>query len=158
MAVGCSIWMIEGSMSTERLVGYLWGMGLVLVSAWPALRDPPVDSFPLSTYPMFSRPRGQPLIYQMVAVNRSSERQSLPPHLVANAETLQASAALQRAVATGQLATLCQEVASRVASDPEFAATSRLEIRAVRYNPISYFVDGRLPIESRRLHRCMVTR
>ncbi len=145
-------------MNTERWIGYAWGMGLVLLSAWPALRDPPVDSYPLSTYPMFSRPRGQPLLHQVVAVDRTGEERVLPPRLVANAETLQASAALRQAVATGQLARLCREIATRVASDPEFPGAKRLDVRAVRYNPISYFVDGPLPIESKRLHRCRVTR
>lgn len=145
---------------SQRVVAYVWGMGLCVLSAWPAWREPPIDSYPLSTYPMFSYERGQPLIHRMVAVDRQRNRQPLSPELVANTETLQAAAAIGRAVGAGPEAmrTLCREVASRVAENPDFRGARSLEIRAERYDPIGYFTIGKLPLESRRLWRCRVPR
>lgn len=144
----------------QRLVAYLWGAGLVLLSAWPALREPPVDSYPLSSYPMFSERRGQPLIQRMVAVYRDSSRQPLPPRLVANAETLQAAATIRRAIAEGKLSMLmlCHEVASRVADDGDFSRVVRLEILQERYDPIEYFEQGRQALESQVLSGCRIHR
>jgi|SRR5690606_9515938 len=144
----------------QRIVAYVWGMGLVVLSAWPAWRDPPVDSYPLSTYPMFSVKRGQPLIHRMVAVDRQRNQQALSPELVANTETLQAAAAIGRAVAAGPEAmrALCLEVAARVARSPDFESARSVELRAVRYDPIEYFTAGKRPLESRRLWRCRVPR
>ena len=144
----------------QRLVAYFWGGGLVVLSAWPALRKPAVDSYPLSTSPMFSAPRGQPVIDRMVAIDRDKTKTPVPPFLVSNAETLQAAATIRRAVAEGEhsMSVLCHEVAQRVASEPRFSQAAALEIRRERFDPIAYFEHTRLPLESRRLVRCQVRR
>lgn len=147
-------------MSIDRILAYGWGLGLVLLSAWPAWRHPPVDSYPLSNYPMFSHRREQPWLHRMVAVDRSRNERPLPPRLVANAETLQAAASIRRAVDGGAdaMATLCREVAARVAVDPDFESASSLELQAVRYDPVDYFLRGKFPIDSQTLMRCRVRR
>ena len=147
-------------MSADRVLAYLWGGGLVLLSLWPAVREPRVDSYPLSTYPMFSSERGQPLIHQVVFVDRAGQRVPLPPRLVANGETLQAAASIERAADEGRAAlwTLCRKVAEQVRLEDEFTSARSIEIRSVRYDPIGYFEHGKQPLESKRLERCRVPR
>src|SRR5688572_22638828 len=111
----------SSAVSSPRLVGYGWGLGLVLLSIWPVFRVPPVDSYPLSTYPMFSQRRGQPRLYRMLALDDKGAQLPLPPQMIANSEALQAAATIRRAVdgGTGALKALCSEVAARVSIDPE---------------------------------------
>ena len=147
-------------MSGHRLVAYCWGLGLVLLSIWPALRTPPVDSYPLSTYPMFSQRRGQPWLHRVLALDAQGIATPLPPQLIANGETLQAAATIRRAVdgGKGAMKLLCGEVATRVLSDPELSEVRRLRIQAVQYDPIEYFVGERVPMAERTLHSCRVPR
>lgn len=147
-------------MNGERLVAYGWGLTLVLCSIWPAFRTPSVDSYPLSTYPMFSQRRGQPWLHRMLALDDSGVGFPLAPKLIANAETLQAAVTVRRAVdgGKGAMKDLCTEVAARVGRDPELAGVRRLQIQAVQYDPIEYFVGGRVPLATRTLHSCRVRR
>lgn len=147
-------------MSSGRLLAYGWGLGLVLLSSFAAFRVPPIDSYPLSTYPMFSQRRGQPLLHRMLALDDKGTQTPLPPRLVANSEALQAAATIRRAVEGGKssLRALCSEVAARVAADREFSQMRRLRIQAVRYDPIEYFVGERVPLEARTLRSCRVRR
>lgn len=147
-------------MSSARLVAYGWGLGLVLLSSWPAFRVPPIDSYPLSTYPMFSQRRGQPRLYRMLTLDAKGEQAPLAPRLVANSEALQAAATIRRAVdgGKGALKALCNEVAARVSTEPELSRVRRLRIQAVQYDPIEYFVGERVPLEARTLHSCRVRR
>lgn len=148
------------SVSAQRLLAYGWGMGLVLLSAWPAFRTPALDSYPLSTYPMFSERRDRPWLQRMVALDRAGVARPLPPRLIANAETLQAAAAIRRAVAGGKgaMRALCSEVIARISSEPEFQRVRELRIQAVQYDPIEYFEALRAPIAERTLHSCRVRR
>lgn len=148
------------TLSAQKLLAYGWGMGLVLLSAWPAFRTPRVDSYPLSTYPMFSERRGQPWLHRIVAVDRAGVSVPLPPSLIANAETLQAAAAVRRAVEGGKgaMRALCTEVITRIESDPEFQHVRELRIQAVQYDPLEYFQALRAPLTTRTLHSCRVPR
>jgi len=145
-------------MKSELLLAYGWGLGWVLLGAWPALLDPSEDSFPLSTYPMFSRHRGQPTFERIVGIERGGRERAIAPRLVANSETLQAMATISNAVKDGPepARALCRQVASRVASDLELSDVRRLEIRSVRYDPIRYFTTSKEPLASRRVLGCRV--
>lgn len=147
-------------MIKTRLFAYGWGMGLVLLSIWPVLRDPRADSYPLSTYPMFSERRGQPWLHRVLALDEVGGQAPLPPRLIANSEALQAAATIRRAVQGGKraLKDLCNKVAARVGSDPDFSHVRRLRIQSVQYDPIEYFVGGPVPIQTRNLHSCRVRR
>ena len=116
------------------------------------------DSFPISSYPMFARPRGQPDLYAVVARAADGREVRLPASVVASSEPLQTKVLIQRSVEQGPEAmqVLCRAVAARVADSPE--ALRSVEIVRRRYDPIAYFTRGPEPIEQARLSSCRVPR
>jgi hypothetical protein len=144
----------------SRLVAYVFGLGLVVAVAAPGLGDPRQDSFPLSTYPMFSTKRDKPVLYFVEGVGRDGQLQRLPPEMVANDEVMQAAAAARRAVEGGRssMKRLCVNVARRVAESAQYQSVSRIQLIGARFDPVGYFVHGPEP-EERVLHfRCAVRR
>ena len=114
---------------------------LVVVTAavlWPAVRRPPQDSFPLSTYPMFSFPLDPVAdIDLVVGVDAAGSDVRLSPEsIAATDEVIQAGGAVARAVAGrgDDPVALCRRVAARlVGEDPvavEDALVSPLEALA----------------------------
>jgi hypothetical protein len=53
---------------------------------------------------------------------------------------------------------LCHQVAAQVALEAQFEDATHLEVKQVRYDPISYFEAGPVPLEAKRLMRCRVFR
>ena len=144
----------------SRLLAYGFGLGVVALSASPLLRDPDRDSYPLSTYPMFARPRGKPWLSIVEGLDARGAAVRLSPELVANDEVMQAAATVRRAVQGGPvaLARLCGEVAARVASDGEYAAVREVRVVAARFDPLRYFSEGPEPEARTEHHRCAVPR
>ena len=143
----------------RRLLAYLLGFGMPLAVLSP-LFSGAADSFPLSTYPMFARARGQPTLYTAVALAASGREERLPPPLLGSREVLQAKVLIQRSVEAGPeaLAQLCQETAARVAAAPEFGEASSVAILARQYDPLDYFVKGLAPLAEQRLFECAIPR
>lgn len=144
----------------SRLLAYAFGTGLVAAVAAPGLRDPSDDGYPLSTYPMFARPRGKPLLNFIEGVDARGEPVRLPPELVANQEVMQAAATVRRAVQAGArgMLRLCERVAERVAVDERFHAVVEVRIVAARFDPVRYFTVSAEP-ESRNVRvSCSVER
>jgi hypothetical protein len=143
----------------RRVLAYVLGLGMPLAVLSP-LFSGAADSFPLSTYPMFARSRGQPTLYTAVARTASGREERLPPPLLGSKEVLQAKVLLQRSVEAGPeaLAQLCQETAARVAAAREFAETSSVAIVARQYDPLDYFVKGPAPLAEQRLFECAIPR
>lgn len=147
-----------------RAWAYFVGGGTLLAVLWPLFSGQ--DSFPLSNYPMFSRPRGQPVLYTVVSTGIDGTQRSLPSAVIGSDEVLQTKALIQRAVSGGEasLARLCQESAARLAAiafpiQPGAAPDSRgapsfVDVVSRRYDPVAYFVTGPVPIEQERLYRC----
>ncbi len=135
---------------------------LVVIAAmiWPALREQPYDSFPLSTYPMFSSKRDTAWIHVVVGFDERGNEHRIGPRLVANAEVMQAAQTIQQAIRRKQAPALCERVARAVALTPELDALVRLEVQSRRFDPRTYFVTeaGRTPLELRRRARCAVPR
>jgi hypothetical protein len=144
----------------SRPVAYVVGLGLAVAVAMPAFRDPPRDSFPLSTYPMFSTKREQPVLEQAVAVGRDGTRVPVAPQWVASDEVMQAAVTVRQAVWQGPAATaaLCHSIARRAAGSADHAHVTRIEIVSARYDPILYFSEGPEPIERVLRRACPVTR
>jgi hypothetical protein len=107
----------------------------------PALREPPRDSFPLSTYPMFSSVPKRAWLDVIVGFDASGNLQRIPPQLVANLEVMQAAETIRLAVRHRRAPQLCAEVAARVASDPDFDHVVRLEVQRRKFDPLTYFTS-----------------
>jgi hypothetical protein len=143
----------------RRWLAYLVGLGLPVAVLSPIWSGAP-DSFPLSTYPMFARPRGQPTLHTLVGVTADGSERRLSPELVGSNEVLQAKVLIQRSVAEGSeaMAQLCESTAARVAQDVAFRELQALAIVARRYDPVDYFVHGPAALEEQVLVRCEVPR
>jgi hypothetical protein len=143
-----------------RVIALIFGLGLVAATAAPALRPPEQDSYPFSSYPMFAKPRGKPLLYTAEGLTSDHSIAALPPRLVANGEVMQALQTLRRAADGGSqsLRRLCQRIATRVAEAPEYAAVRQVQIVRERFDPIAYFEVGPTPEERKVLRHCKVVR
>lgn len=142
---------------------YAYAAGLVLVGAvlWPMFRSPPKDSFPLSTFPMFSHHRpAQMDIDHVVAVNTKRQPRVVPPGMVAGSEVLQTKVAIAHAVRRGRGASLklCRDVAARLATSDDYADVVFVEVRRDRYDVLGYFSGEPKPLSSRVFARCVVRR
>jgi hypothetical protein len=154
-----------GSVSTprpaapfRRVPALMFSVLVVAAMLSPALRDPPVDSFPLSTYPMFSSVPKSAWLDVIVGFDTAGSEHRIPPRLVANAEVMQAAETIRRAVRQRRAPQLCAEVAARVSLDPDFDHVVRLEVQRRKFDPLAYF--SRPPSERlldlRRRARCEV--
>ncbi|HEX5660381.1 MAG TPA: hypothetical protein VFX59_24465 [Polyangiales bacterium] len=143
----------------SRLLAYGFGLGMVALVAAPGFGDPGDDSYPLSTYPMFARPRGKPLLSFVEGVT-DGEPVRLPPEIVAHNEVMQAAATVKRAVMAGPeaLDRLCTRVAEDVAKDPDFARVREVRIVSARFDPVRYFTEGPIPEQRNELYLCAVRR
>jgi hypothetical protein len=144
----------------SRVLAYGFGLGLVVLVAAPGAGDPNWDSFPLSTYPMFARPRRMPLLYFAEGTTDQGDPVRLPPELVANEEVMQAAASVRRAVVAGPeaQAALCREIARRAAASSEHRALVEVSLVSARFEPVRYFRDGPEPRERTVHERCRVGR
>ena len=144
----------------SRALAYGFGLGLTVLVAAPGFGDPNWDSFPLSTYPMFARPRSLPLLYLAEGVSRDGARHRLSPNLVANDEVMQATASVRRAVRAGPDATqaLCGQIAERVAAAADESAIVEVRLSSARFDPVRYFSHGPEPVERTTHERCDVPR
>ena len=150
----------RASVTRERLHAYLLSTVMIIAVGAPAFRNPDEDSYPLSTYPMFSRRRGRTNTVTSALAIAGEREVKVPPEYVANAETMQAFRTLTTAVMAGGEAaqTLCQAIARRLpdASDPELAHAQRVELVTESVDAIDYLA-GRAKPEQRRVHaRCAV--
>ena len=141
----------------NALTGIVVGLGATLAVLSP-LGAMDRDSFPISSYPMFARPRGQPELYAVVARATDGSEVRLPASMVASSEPLQTKVLIERSVQQGPEAmqALCRAVAARVAELPE--PLRSVEIVRRRYDPIAYFTRGPEPLERERLSSCRVPR
>jgi hypothetical protein len=147
----------------DRLYAYALSALVLVVVGWPATRRPEADGFPLSTYPMFARPRARVNdVTSALALAADGARAPIPPRFVANAEAMQAISTLRQSVAQGPRASraLCEAIAGRVAAahEPELRTARQVEIVTGRVDAIDYLA-GRATPRTRRLHaRCDVKR
>jgi hypothetical protein len=142
----------------ERCWAYLVALVAMIAVFWP-LRSGALDSFPLSTYPMFARQRGTPTLFAVVGTTADGKERSIPAALVASGEVLQTKVLIQRTVERGPAAIreLCVTTAEKLGRAPNGELTS-VEIVRRRYDPIAYFESGPIPIERELLFRCPIPR
>lgn len=143
---------------------YVLTVAIAVACAFPILRDPPRDSFPLSNYPMFSYGRPSPAmeISHVLGVHRGGQRKALPSSVVMSIEVLQTMVAIQQAIDRGPEATrrFCEEVAGRVveSGDEELAEVTELEVATSHFDSVAYAAGQHTPT-ARHVHvRCDVRR
>lgn len=146
-------------MTLERAWSY--GLGAVLIVALlvPLAGDPRADSFPFSTYPMFSgRQSPEATIPHAVVIDSDGERSVLPPVAVANDEVIQAFETLRQAVRQGPDATarLCARAADWYAGGREGPA--RVEIVSDTFDAVAYFEGDKQPLSTHVHASCEVPR
>ncbi|MGK3995904.1 hypothetical protein [Sorangium sp. So ce1024] len=144
----------------RRAYAYAVTAGLVLLMLAPMFRRPPVDSFPLSTYPMFSwgRRDARTTVERAVGVDARGGRRPIPPRLVGSEEVLQARATLAQSIRQGARAAraLCRGIASRVAGQPGHADIVKVEIRTDTFDAIAFFDGHETPLDSKLHATCKV--
>jgi hypothetical protein len=128
-------------------------VSLVAIAAviGPILRQPPQDSFPLSTYPMFSS-LIEPVtaIDLAVGVDTNGADVRLSPELIAGTdEVIIAGSTLRQSVRAGTTAELCVEIAQRVADQGD-SSVVEIQIRTDTLDAIAWYASGdggREPVE-----------
>ena len=124
---------------------------VVVLAAAPVVRSPAEDSFPLSTYPMFSLARpAETSVSTAVGFDAGNDRITLSPRIVGGTvEVIQAAGTIAQAIRSGATGELCSEVLERVPS-----TVVAVEIVTETYDVIDYFDGNEDPI-SRTVHaRC----
>ncbi|HUH05200.1 MAG TPA: hypothetical protein VML75_24545 [Kofleriaceae bacterium] len=146
-----------------RAVTYAFIALILGATIEPVLHSPWDDSFPLSTYPMFSGGKPTPSITlrYAVALDASGERRHVPPELVANGEVLQARAVIARAIDRGRdpASELCRHIAGRIAArGGEWSAITEVRLVTGTFDAVEY-LTGRDRVGAERMHvSCGVAR
>ncbi|MEN9803913.1 MAG: hypothetical protein RIS41_760 [Actinomycetota bacterium] len=122
---------------------------LVVIGVIPIVLDR--DSYPLSTYPMFSSRRTavEP-VHTAVLVGSDGEVDRLSPTQISgNDEVIIAAQLVYRAIGRDGGATLCDDIARRILDPRHEGAT--IEIVTEKYDAIAWYEGRRSPI-SRVVH------
>jgi hypothetical protein len=142
-------------MSPRRLAVIGFAVSLAIATAAPALRSR--DSFPFSTFPMFSKDHSsrEAVVVQVLAVGAGGGRRPLPPgQATGNEAGLQAEAVIRDAISrgAGAVQALCRAAARRAsAAGVSFVS---LEVATSRFDAVAFF-EGRREPRSRQIHgRC----
>lgn len=127
-------------------------LALAIVS--PVARDRTWDSFPFSSFPMFSRGDLGTHVWMghVVLVTRDGQRRPAPPSLVGSPEPMVAKNIVENAIHRGEAPGLCRDIAGRAPAD----AVS-VEIVTSVFDTTRYFTDP-TPLERHIVHSCNVSR
>ena len=141
----------------ERVWAVALALGLTAAILWPIVPDE--DGFPLSNYPMFSRPKGTSAkIYHVVGFTPDGNGRPLSPEMVGTDEIMQASQTVKLAVVGGRAEALCKEAATRVQDSSAFADVVRLEVRIDVFDAVRYWEGDRSTTRSGIVAKCEVPR
>lgn len=127
---------------------------VALLTAIPALRRPPTDGFPLSTYPMFAADRGDTsTISTAVGITADGEVVRLSPEVLSGSdEPMQAISTAAASVREGRADTWCAQVAGRV-DDGDVVV---VEVRRETHDIIRYFTDDAAALDVDVVAECEV--
>ncbi len=111
----------------------------------PAVLDRP-DSYPLSTYPMFSRAIDPVVELPLAAgLTAAGTRVELSPELIAGTdEVIVAGGTVRAAVRRGTAAELCARIAARIV-DSDRDDTARVTVLTERIDAIAHYTDDVVP-------------
>ena len=130
---------------------WAWTVAVLTVGAVvaPLLRGPAHDSFPLSTYPMFSNEKaGEAVIATVVGVEPDGTFRTLSPEIIAGTdEVILAAETVNRAVGTGpaRATGLCHDVAARLGD--RAARLTEVAVVTARYDTVAYLRGDERPLD-----------
>jgi hypothetical protein len=135
--------------------GRVYGIAFVVLALVlsPLVRDH--DSFPLSTYPMFSeRLSRMSYLPTAVGVTASGDYRRLSPELISGGyEPIHAFSTVDSSIARGDTAVLCEEIRARV-NDHGAADIVAIEVVTETHDSIDWFTGDKQPL-ARTVHaRC----
>jgi hypothetical protein len=129
----------------SRLVAAIVSIAFVAIVLEPVVRAPADDGFPLSTFPMFARPRPARVAvsYARGFTADGRSRELRPAHL-GTGEVMQAFVMLQRAVDAGPAArqALCVAIAARVAADARYRDVTAIRILGGWHDAVEFVAAG----------------
>jgi len=122
---------------------------LLVVMLVPAFRDD--DGLPLSSYPMYARPRASAVEFIVpVALDASGSELPLRTETIADtSDPLIAEAFLRDEVRAGRTESLCQQIAERTAGD-----VTAIEIRSERHEVVDRVLGDPSVVETTTLASC----
>jgi len=145
----------------EKAKAYLIASALIGLIVYPLFKPLYPDSFPFSSYPMFSAPRIDDSYTLTQALGLTAKRWvPLPPHIVGTEEVVMAGKILDHTASRGPDASaeLCRNMAKRVSQDPDHRSVQRVQIATRQYRSIKYFSDDPKPEHSEVHAECSVMR
>jgi len=145
----------EPNVVSKKLAAALLTSVMVVLVVSPVFRSPPTDSFPLSTFPMFSD-LVEPVVAidVVVGIDTTGASVSLGPRVIAGTdEVIIAGSIVRQAVRGGaaSAAQLCDDVVSRVGADKGLTA---IEVRTETVDAIAWFSGSSQPLSTQVHHRC----
>lgn len=122
----------------------------------PLLRSPDSDSYPLSTYPMFSSDRGrEAAIATAVGIDPDGVVSRLGPEAISGTdEVILAAATVGAAVRDDQAESLCEEIARRLSGSSYLTVVVRTEVIDV----VDHLAHDAAPLEVHEHATCDVAR
>jgi hypothetical protein len=119
-------------------------MAFLGAMTWPMHSH--VDGFPLSDYPMFSRPKdSQAVIHHVVGFSRDGMHRPMGPEQLGTDEIMQASQTAKLAIRDQRADDLCRRVAAKIVDDDDYADITKLQVRVDWYDAIAYWNGDRKP-------------
>lgn len=139
----------------EHLWAWIVTATMLGAVAWPGFRG--TDGFPLSNYPMFSRPKDPVArVYHVLGHSRDGRHRPLSPSALGTFEVMQAHQSVKSAVGQGRALEFCESLSTRIADDPDEQDIDRLEVRIDAFDIRTYFDGDRHPQESNVVATCPV--
>jgi len=141
----------------RRAWAYVVSVAALALVFSPVLRPSQRDSYPLSTYPMFSYDRGrESALPTAVGVTGEGQLRRLSPELISGGyEPVRAFATVEASIANGDTPELCLEIAER-ASKSRASDLVAIEVVTEVHDVVAWF-EGQKEPSQRIVHaRCPI--
>ena len=138
----------------RRAWAYVVSVAVLTLVFSPVLRPSQRDSYPLSTYPMFSYNRGrESALPTAVGVTLDGQIRRLSPELISGGyEPVRAFATVEASIDNGDTADLCQEIAERTVNSRDDLVA--IEVVTEVHDVVAWF-EGQKEPSQRIVHaRC----
>jgi hypothetical protein len=138
----------------RRAWAYVVSVAALALVFSPVLRPSQRDSYPLSTYPMFSYNRGrESALPTAVGVTLGGQVRRLSPELISGGyEPVRAFATVEASIGKGDTAELCEEIAERTVKNRDDLVA--IEVVTEVHDVVAWF-DGHKEPSQRIVHaRC----